>query len=133
MCALYTESSSYFSTTANLLILGVLQGSGAAPCIWMCVSNVLFQALSSRSVGLFSPHCPRCILTTSCPGEAFVQICTGIHDGWNFGFSYHTYTGLQYQFFIFFIYIHWYVIYVWHDTHYYQYVLLICTAVVWGQ
>ena len=69
----YGVSSAYFSTSANLLILGVLQGSGTAPCIWMCVSNALLQALSSLSAG-FSAHCPQeGILTSSRPGETFVD------------------------------------------------------------
>ena len=68
----YGVSPTYFATTSNLLILGVLQGSGAAPCIWMCVSNVLFQALTTLTDG-FQAHCPRLILYSRRPGEAFVD------------------------------------------------------------
>jgi hypothetical protein len=58
----YGVSPTYFATTSNLLILGVLQGSGAAPCIWMCVSNVLFQALATLTDG-FQAHCPAFFFT----------------------------------------------------------------------
>lgn len=42
----YGVSSNFFTTTSTILILGVLQGSVAAPCIWMYVSHVLLNALS---------------------------------------------------------------------------------------
>ena len=72
MYTAYGVSPTYFATTSNLLILGVLQGSGAAPCIWMYVSNVLFQALTTLTDG-FKAHCPRLILYSRRPGEAFVD------------------------------------------------------------
>ena len=44
------DSASYYSTiTTFLLILGVLQGSGAAPSIWFCLSCVLLAALQTYS------------------------------------------------------------------------------------
>ena len=68
----YGISSESFSTTSSLLILGVLQGSGAAPCIWMCVSNVLLQALDTLTAG-FQAHCSRHRRSSCRPGEAFVD------------------------------------------------------------
>ena len=66
-------STTSFTTTTTLLILGVLHGSGAAPCIWMCLSNVLLHALSSLTDGFYA-CCPRGLLISSqCPGEAFVD------------------------------------------------------------
>ena len=65
-------SSAHFTTTSTLLILGVLQGSGAAPCIWMCMINVLLQAHSNLTYG-FSAHFPRSVRHSNLPGEAFVD------------------------------------------------------------
>ena len=66
-------STTIFTTTTALLsILGVLQGSGAAPYIWMCLSNVLLQALSSLTDG-FNACCPCGLLISQRPGKAFVD------------------------------------------------------------
>ena len=57
-------SSGFYTSTAAALILGVLQGSGAAPCIWICLSYILLQALQSHTTGISShlptqhPHIP---------------------------------------------------------------------------
>ena len=45
-------SSGFFKSTLAVLILGVLQGSGAAPCIWLSNSCVLLHALSPRHHGI---------------------------------------------------------------------------------
>ena len=47
-------------------------GSGVAPCIWMCLSNVLLHALSSLTDGFYA-RCPHGLLVSQRPGEAFVD------------------------------------------------------------
>ena len=44
-------SPGFYTSTAAALILGVLQGSGAAPCIWISLSCILLQALQSHTTG----------------------------------------------------------------------------------
>ena len=65
-------SSSFYTSTVVALILGVLQGSGAAPCIWLSLSCILLQALHSYTTG-FQASCPHNNRTSQRPGEAFVD------------------------------------------------------------
>ena len=65
-------SPSIYTSTVVALILGVLQGSGAAPCIWLSLSCILLQALHTHTTG-FQALCPRNNRTSHCPGEAFVD------------------------------------------------------------
>jgi hypothetical protein len=65
-------SSSFYTSTVAALILGVLQGSGATPCIWLSLSCILLQPLHTHTTG-FQASCPRNNHTTHCPGEAFVD------------------------------------------------------------
>ena len=57
-------SPSFYTSTAATLILGVLQGSGAAPCIWLSLSCILLQAIHSHTTQVPSlmsqkyPHFP---------------------------------------------------------------------------
>ena len=44
----------FFKATLAALILGVLQGSRAAPCIWLSISCVLLHALSLHTTGFQS-------------------------------------------------------------------------------
>jgi hypothetical protein len=69
----YGVSTSSFSTISSfLMILGVLQGSGAAPCIWFCLSCVLLSAIQPYTPA-FSAICPRSLLTSLRPGKSFVD------------------------------------------------------------
>ena len=61
-----------FKSTLAALILGVLQGSGVAPCIWLSISCVLLHALSPHTTG-FQSMCPQNFQTSKCSGEAFVD------------------------------------------------------------
>jgi hypothetical protein len=65
-------SSSFYTSTVAALILGVLQGSGAAPCIWLSLSCILLQALHTHTTG-FQASCPCNNCTSHHPGEAFVD------------------------------------------------------------
>jgi hypothetical protein len=65
-------SPGLFKTTLPALILGVLQGSGAALCIWLSISCVLLHALSPHTTG-FQATCPQNYQTSKRPGEAFVD------------------------------------------------------------
>ena len=66
-------SPGFYTLTADALFLGVLQGSGAAPCIWISLSYILLQALQSHTTG-FKATCPRNTRTSQRPGEAYVDI-----------------------------------------------------------
>ena len=65
-------SPGYFTSTLSALTLGVLQGSGAVPCIWLSINCVLLHALSSHTTG-FQATCPCYSKTSKCPGEAFLD------------------------------------------------------------
>jgi hypothetical protein len=65
-------SPSFYTSTVVALILGVLQGSGADPYIWLSLSCILLQALHSHTTG-FQASCPRNKRTSQRPGEAFVD------------------------------------------------------------
>ncbi len=69
---IYGLSPEFFNSIFYLLILGVLQGSGAAPCIWFCVSCVLFHALQQYTTG-FNASCPCQLRHSNQLGEAFVD------------------------------------------------------------
>ena len=55
-----------------MLFRSVLQGSGAAPCIWLSLSCILLQALHFHTTG-FQASCPRNNRTSQHPREAFVD------------------------------------------------------------
>ena len=62
----------FFTTTLSALILGALQGSRAAPCIWLSISCFLLHALSSHTTG-FQATCPCHSKTSKHPGKVFVD------------------------------------------------------------
>ena len=72
ICTAHGVSPGFFTSTLSALILGVLQGSGAAPCIWLSISCVLLHALSSHTTG-FQATCPCYSKISKRPGEAFVD------------------------------------------------------------
>ena len=53
----HSDSPGFFTSTLSTLILGVLQGSRAAPCIWLSIICVLLHALSTHTTG-FQGTCP---------------------------------------------------------------------------
>jgi hypothetical protein len=63
-------SPSFYTSTESVLILGVLQGTGAAPCTWL--SCILLQALQPHTTG-FQASCPCKNCISQCTGEAFVD------------------------------------------------------------
>ena len=65
-------SPGFYSSTAAALILGVLQGSGAAPCTWISLSCILLQARQSHTSG-FQATCPHNTSTSQHPGKAYVD------------------------------------------------------------
>ena len=65
-------SPGFYTSTATALTLGVLQGSGAAPCIWIRLSCILPQALQSHTTG-FKATCPRNTRTSQRLGEAYID------------------------------------------------------------
>ena len=65
-------SPSFYTSTAATLVLGVLQQSRAAPCIWISLSYILLQALQSHTTG-FQVSCPCNTRISQCPGEAYVD------------------------------------------------------------
>ena len=71
ICTAHGISSGFYTSTAAALLLGVLQGSGAAPCIWISLSCILLQALQSHTSG-FQASCPRNTRTSQRPGKANV-------------------------------------------------------------
>ena len=72
ICTAHGVSPGFFTSTLSALILGVLQGSGAAPCIWLSISCVLLHALSTHTTG-FQATCPCYSKTSKRPGEPFVD------------------------------------------------------------
>ena len=62
-------SPGFFTSTLSTLILGVLQGSGAATCIWLSISCILLHALSTHTTG-FQATCPCYSKTSKRPGGA---------------------------------------------------------------
>ena len=64
--------SSFYTSTVVALILGVLQGSGAAPCIWLSLSCILLHALHPHTTG-FQASSPRNNCTSPRSGETFVD------------------------------------------------------------
>ena len=58
-----------YTSTTNALILGVLQGRGAAQCIWISLSCILLQAHQSHTTG-FQATCPHNTRTSQRPGKA---------------------------------------------------------------
>ena len=65
-------SPGFYTSTAAALILGVLQGSRAAPCIWISLSCILLHALQSHTSG-FQATCPRNTRTSQCPGKVYID------------------------------------------------------------
>jgi hypothetical protein len=65
-------SPGIFKSALAALILGVLQGSGAAPCIWLSICCVLLHVLSPHTTE-FQATCPQNYQTSKHPGEAFVD------------------------------------------------------------
>ena len=72
ICTAHGVTPGFFTSTLSALILGVLPGSGAAPCIWLSISCVLLHALSTHTTG-FQAMCPRYSKTSKCLGGAFVD------------------------------------------------------------
>ena len=68
----HSDSPGFFTSTLSTLILGVLQGSRATPCIWLSVGCILLHALSTHTTG-FQAICHHYSKTSKCPGEAFVD------------------------------------------------------------
>ena len=71
-CTAHGISPSFYTPTTAALILGVLQGSGAAPCIWISLSYILLQALQSHTTE-FQASCPHNTCTSQCSGGAYVD------------------------------------------------------------
>ena len=65
-------SPAFFTSTLSSLILGVLQDSRVAPCIWLSISCILLHALSTHTTG-FLAMCPCYSKTSKHPGEAFLD------------------------------------------------------------
>ena len=72
ICTAHCISPGFYTSTAATLVLCVLQGSEAAPCIWISPSCILLQALQSHTTG-FQVTCPRNTCTSQHPGEAYVD------------------------------------------------------------
>ena len=72
ICTAHGISPGFYTLTAAALILGVLQGSGAAPCIWISLSCIHIQALQSHTAG-FQATCPRNTRTSQHAGEAYIE------------------------------------------------------------
>ena len=72
ICTAHGISPGLYTSTAATLILGVLQGSGAAPCIWISLSCILLQALQSHTTG-FQATCPHNTRTSQHPGKAYID------------------------------------------------------------
>ena len=60
-------SHDFFTSTLSALILGVLQGSGAVPCIWLNICCILHHALKNHTTG-FQVICPHYSKTSKHPG-----------------------------------------------------------------
>ena len=65
-------SPGFYTSTAAAIILGVLKGSRAAPCIWISFSCIVLQALQSHTSG-FQATCPLNTCTSQHPGKAYVD------------------------------------------------------------
>ena len=82
ICTAHGISPGFYTSTAAALNLGVLQGSRAAPSIWISLSCILLQVLQSHTTG-FQVSCPHNTRTSQRPGEAYV----GDTDLWLTGIS----------------------------------------------
>ena len=72
ICKAHGVSPGFFTSALSALILGVLQGSGAAHCIWLSICCILLHALSSHTTG-FQATCPCYSKNSKHLGEAFVD------------------------------------------------------------
>ena len=68
----HSISPGFDTSTAAALILGVLQGRGAAPCFWISLSCILLQALQSHTTGFLATF-PRNTRTSQYLGGAYVD------------------------------------------------------------
>ena len=72
ICTAHSISPGFYTSIAAALILGVLQGSRAAPCIWISVSCILLPALQSHTTG-FQATYPHSTRTSQHPGKAYIE------------------------------------------------------------
>ena len=72
ICTAHGVSPGFFTFTLSALIFRVLQGSGAALCLWLGIICILLCALSTHTTG-FQATCPCYSKTFKCLREAFVD------------------------------------------------------------
>ena len=72
ICTAHVVSPGFFTSTLSALILGVLQGSRAVPCIWLSINCILLHTHSSHTTG-FQATCPCYSKSSKHSGEAFVD------------------------------------------------------------